>query len=186
MRRIEKDADGRFHFSEREYYATRELFGIVSTFNKCSGELERRVREIPGGWRDFRLIQTLSEKLLIGILRTVPQKKLAAIKRELDNTEVLVNVRRDVSPPSREETDGFTYVSQRALERITQRVVDFECLFCQKKGVDAKRCLLRRDIEATYNFEYDCPAKQGCPFQGATFGGEYGENEDEVLQTEQV
>ena len=94
MRRIEKDADGRFHFSERDYYATRELFGIVSTFNKCSGELERRVREIPGGWRDFRLIQTLSEKLLIGILRTVPQKKLAAIKRELDNTEVLVNVRR--------------------------------------------------------------------------------------------
>ena len=43
-----KDADGRFHFSEREYYATRELFGIVSTFNKNAEQLERRVREIPG------------------------------------------------------------------------------------------------------------------------------------------
>lgn len=186
MQKPKKDADGRFHFSEREYYATRELFGIVSTFSKCAGELERRVREIPGGWRDLRLIQTLSEKLLIGILRTVPQKKLAAIKRELDNTEVLVNVRRSVSTPLREDTDGFTYVSQRALERITQRVVDFECFCCEKKGADAKRCQLRRDIEATYMYEYPCPAKKECPFQEETFGGEYSENEDEILQTEQV
>lgn len=46
MQRIEKDADGRFHFSECEYYATRQLFGAVSTFNDCYQELERRVREI--------------------------------------------------------------------------------------------------------------------------------------------
>ena len=167
MRRIEKDADGRFHFSEREYYATRELFGIVSTFNRCAGELERRVREIPGGWRDLRLIQTLSEKLVVGILQTVPRKKLAAIKRELYNTEVLVNVRRDVARPAQGEEDGFTYVPQRALERITQCAVNFECFCCEKKGTEAKRCQLRRDIEATYMFEYDCPAGQACPFQGA-------------------
>ena len=181
MRRPNKDADGRLHFSEREYYAARELFGIVSTFSKCAGELERRAREIPGGWRDLRLITTLSEKLLSCILRTIPKKKLAVIRKELENTEVIVNVRKNVCQPSTEETDGYTYVSQRALERITQRVVDFECFCCEKKGADAKRCQLRRDIEATYHFEYDCPMKQECPFQGMMFGGEYGTDEDEVL-----
>lgn len=184
MLKPKKDADGRFHFSEREYYATRELFGIVSTFNKCSGELERRVREIPGGWRDLKLIMAVSEKLLGGILRTVPKKKLAIIRKELTNTEVLVRVRNDIAPTVQTGTDGFTYVSQRALERITQRVVDFECFCCQKQGAEAKHCQLRRDIEATYMFDYPCPAKKDCPFQGAALGGEYGENE--VLQTEQV
>lgn len=94
----EKDADGRFHFSEREYYATRELFGIVSTFNKNAEQLERRVREIPGGWRDLKLIMAVSEKLMKGILRTIPKKKLAVIQKELTNTEVLVNVRNAIAP----------------------------------------------------------------------------------------
>lgn len=171
MRKPDKDADGRFHFSQREYYATRELFGIVSTFNKCAGELERRVREIPRGWCDLKLIMALAEKLLGNILRTVPLKKLAVIKKELSSTEVIVSVRNDVAPPAKTDTDGFTYVSQRALERITQRVVDFECFCCEKKGADAKHCQLRRDIEATYMFDYPCPAKRECPFAGMTFGG---------------
>ena len=103
----EKDADGRFHFSEREYFATRELFGIVSTFNKNAEQLERRVREIPGGWRDLKLIMAVSEKLLRGILRTIPKKKLAVIQKELLNTEVLVNVRNAIAPlHGRTQTDS--------------------------------------------------------------------------------
>lgn len=174
----EKDADGRFHFSEREYYATRELFGIVSTFNKNEEQLERRVREIPGGWRDLKLIMAVSEKLMKGILRTIPKKKLAVIQKELTNTEVLVNVRNAIAPHARTDTDGFTYVSQRALERITQRVVDFECFCCQKQGAEAKHCQLRRDIESTYMFDYTCPSKKECPFAGMMFGGTYDEDED--------
>lgn len=177
MRRIEKDADGRFHFSEREYYATRQLFGAVSTFNDCYQELERRVREIPGGWRDLRLIKVLSEKLLFNILMTVPLKKLAAVRRELENTEMIVQVKRTAVQHSEDEIGGYTYVPQRALERITQRVVDYECFCCDKHGADAKHCPLRRDIESTYMFEYPCPAKKECPFQGLTFGGEYGLDE---------
>lgn len=176
MWKPDKDADGRFHFSEREYYATRELFGVVSTFNRYAGLLERRVREIPGGWRDLRMLMAVSEKLLKNILRTVPKKKLAAIQKELRNTEVTVNVRNTVAPPAKTDTDGFTYVSSRALERITQRVVDYECFCCEKTGADAKKCQLRKDIEATYMFEYPCQ-KGECPFAGMSIGGS---DDDEV------
>lgn len=178
MRKPDKDADGRFHFSQREYYATRELFGIVSTFNKCAGELERRVREIPGGWRDLRLLMSLSEKLLENILKTIPLKKLAVIRKELSSTEVIVSVRNDVARPAQTDTDGYTYVSQRALERITQRVVNFECFCCEKQGAAAKKCQLRRDIESTYMFEYPCGAGKECPFAGAMFGGTEDETEE--------
>ena len=115
MWKPDKDADGRFHFSEREYYATRELFGIVSTFNKYAGLLEHRVREIPGGWRDLRMLMTVSEKLLKSILRTVPKKKLAAIQKELRNTEVIVNVRNTVAPPAKTDTSHTRSVSSRRL-----------------------------------------------------------------------
>lgn len=172
-KRPEKDADGRFHFSEREYFATRELFGIVSTFNKHAGELERRVREIPGGWRDLRLIMALSEKLMTNILKTVPIKKLSAVSRELDSTEVLVNVKNTIAPPAKTDTDGYTYVSQRALERITQRCVAFECFACQKKGAEIKHCQLRKDIEETYMFEYPKVGKHECPFMGGLGGIDY-------------
>ena len=104
-----------------------------------------------------------------GILRTIPKKKLAVIQKELTNTEVLVNVRNAIAPHARTDTDGFTYVSQRALERITQRVVDFECFCCQKQGAEAKHCQLRRDIESTYMFDYTCPSKKECPFAGMMF-----------------
>ena len=40
----------RFPLSGREYYALRELFGVVSTFNNCAGELDKRVRSIPGAY----------------------------------------------------------------------------------------------------------------------------------------
>lgn len=173
MRKTEKDVEGRFHFSEREYYATRELFGIVNTFNKCAGELKRRTQKFPGGWRDLRLITVLSEKLLIGILRTVPLKKLAAVRRELENTEMIVQVKRTAVQHSENEIGGYTYVPQRALERITQRVVDYECFCCERHGADAKHCPLRKDIESTYMFEYPCRKEKECPFQGLTFGGEY-------------
>jgi len=168
--RIEKDAEGRFHFSEREYYATRELFGIVSTFNKCAGQLEKRVREIPGGWRDLKLIMALSEKLMRNILSTVPKKKLAVIKRELDSTEVIVNVKNTIAPPAEGDTDGYTYVSSRALERITQRCVAFECFACSKKGAEVRKCQLRKDIEDTYMYDYPKVGKNECPFMGQLGG----------------
>lgn len=182
MRRPDKDADGRFHFSEREYYATRQFFGIITTFNKHAGQLERRVREIPNGWRDLRMLMTVSERLLGNILKTVPVKKLKAIKKELDNMEFTVSIRNCIAPPAKTDTDGFTYVSQRALERITQRVVDFECFGCQKQGAEAKHCQLRKDIESTYNYEYPCASGKECPFAGMTYGGDYGEDDDLQFQ----
>ena len=126
------------------------------------------------------MLMAVSEKLLAGILRTVPRKKLAVIRKELDSTEVLVNVKNTIAPPAKTDTDGFTYVSQRALERITQRVVNYECFCCEKKGAEAKHCQLRKDIEATYMFDYHCPSKKECPFVGAFIGGTDDEEEPDI------
>lgn len=148
--------------SGREYYALRELFGMVSSFNNCAGDLEKRVKTIPGGWRDFRLLMTLSEKLMGKLLGTVPQKKLAMIRRELSHTTCEIKVTMDVSG---RRAEGFSYVPDDALVNTVERVMNWECLFCEKRGADVKRCPVRKDLDALY--PWDFPLKgETCPLAG--------------------
>lgn len=72
------DEDGRYPLSYVEYQSLRSLFGAKNALEQTHNQLERRVRTIPGGWRDFRLLMTLVDKLLGAVLRTIPQKKIAS------------------------------------------------------------------------------------------------------------
>lgn len=101
----------RFPLSGREYYALRELFGVVSTFNNCAGELDKRVRSIPGAYRDYRMIQSVAEKLVRKLLTTVPKNKLVQISKELKYTRIVVEVKPEITP-SRDDGNLLTYVSQ--------------------------------------------------------------------------
>lgn len=99
----------RFPLSGREYYALRELFGVVSTFNNCAGELDKRVRSIPGAYRDYRMIQSVAEKLVRKLLTTVPKNKLVQISKELKYTRIVVEVKPEITP-SRDDGNLLTYV----------------------------------------------------------------------------
>lgn len=168
MERRKPTPDGRYPFSQREYYAFRELFGIVSTCSKYMYELEKRAKAAaPGTWRDLRLIEALNEKVMRAMLRTIPKNKLNQIQAELQHTQVIVQVNRSITRGENDYDDNLTYVSQRALERITGIAVDNECLFCEKCGKDVKRCQLRKDIESTYMFDIQDMAKDGhCLYAG--------------------
>lgn len=161
------DSDGRFALSQREYYALRQLFGFAAAFSCEKSELKKRITTVPDGEKDAKDICDISHRLIKNILRTVPLKKLNQIMRELNNTRVVVEVKRSVCP---ETDDNLTYVPQRALERITRKAVEIECFCCEKSAADIKKCQLRKDIESTYMFEY--PSKENeCPFAGMTIGG---------------
>lgn len=131
----------------------KNSIGGVSTFNNCAGELDKRVRSIPGAYRDYRMIQSVAEKLVRKLLTTVPKNKLVQISKELKYTRIVVEVKPEITP-SRDDGNLLTYVPQRALERIMEKVVGYECFCCEKAGKDARRCQLRRDIEATYHYDY--------------------------------
>lgn len=173
----------RFPLSGREYYALRELFGVVSTFNNCAGELDKRVRSIPGAYRDYRMIQSVVEKLVRKLLTTVPKNKLVQISKELKYTRIVVEVKPEITP-SRDDGNLLTYVPQRALERIMEKVVGYECFCCEKAGKDARRCQLRRDIEATYHYDYPDDGKE-CPFAGMTIGGSCEKVEEDADDSEE-
>ena len=154
--------------SYREYRALRQLFGVVDAWDREGSELEKRLKLIKGGWRDARLLMMLSEKLLRGILGTIPQKKLRMIQKELESTTCEITVRNTVAPLKKE---AFTYVEEEALERITDRAMQMECLLCDKCGKDARNCQLRKDIERLYMWDFPkIKDNQPCHFAEATIG----------------
>ena len=143
--------------SGQEYYATRALMGIVSTFETELQILQKRLKSVPYGWRDAKMIAAVADSLLIRILKTVPPKKLAQIQQEISHTHVEINVTRDYTGKSKEQ---FTYVPNKALEWLEDKVLDTECTMCDMDKSEAKRCPVRKNIEALYM--YDFPEKESC------------------------
>ena len=64
-----------------------------------------------------------------------------------------------------------------------KKVVGYECFCCEKAGKDARRCQLRRDIEATYHYDYPDDGKE-CPFAGMTIGGSCEKVEEDADDSE--
>lgn len=163
----------RVYLNAKEYYGLRCLFGLVSEFTLTEKLLHKRMHMIPNGWRDFRLLSSMAEKLMARVLMTVPQDKLNQIARELRQTHVEVAVR---ATPTLRPGDGLTYVPEAALDRLTQKVIDWECFGCEKCGKEARRCQIRQDIEATYHFAL--PFKESCPFSEFHVDEYLKENDD--------
>lgn len=153
----------RYALSYREYTGLRQLFGISHIWEKQGHELEKRLRKIPGGWRDARLIMTLADKLLARVLKTIPEDKLRQIAKELDNTYLEITVKRNIS--GEPHGDMYTYVETKTLERVTDKAMEINCAFCQKKGKEVRDCQLRKDIERMYNWDFPQVGNDGeCHF----------------------
>ena len=157
--------------SGNEYAALRCFFGVVSTMTIHQGRLEKRIRSIPNGWRNWRFIQSSADRLLDELIETIPPNKLKQIRTELAHTRVFVEVRREFCNPAVDRDEKMmTYVPMRALERIMAVAVNNECLFCERSGKVAKKCPLRADLNAMYPFEVEKEPElangQECPFAG--------------------
>ena len=59
------------------------LFAASQELEQVEKHMEKRVRAIPNGWRDLRLVHTTLEKLLVNMVATLQPEKLKAMKRML-------------------------------------------------------------------------------------------------------
>lgn len=152
----------RVPLSNREYHALRGIFGMVNNFNVLAPELENRCKSTGDGWRILRQIQGLSEKLMVKLLFTVPANKLKLMQKDLQYTVCEIKLKYDVV--KREETE-YVCVPAKELDRIVSRLMNYECLICDKCEKDAKKCKLYKDISATYPWEFESIDGK-CPLAG--------------------
>ena len=156
------DEDGRYPLSYNEYQALRAIFGAKNALEQTHKQLEQRVRLIPGGWRDFKLIMAVLDKLLNAVLRTIPAKKLVQIRSELSRT--ICEIKLQGVTGGLPDDKLLTVVPQGALETVVNESMTMKCFACER--CDYKRCELFKAIDSLYN--YDFPTPKTCPLADLT------------------
>lgn len=57
------------------------IFAAINEFELCEKEMENRIRAIPNGWRDMRLIDRKLTDIINGLVQTFPQEKMISLRR---------------------------------------------------------------------------------------------------------
>ena len=150
--------------AEKEYYAIRELFGLISAIQKYGSILKQRAQMKSGVWEKMQRIDADSQDVLQSLLVTIPIEKLRLIQRELPNIRVTV----ETTPERgyRKKNDEYVYVTAKALDLLIQKTVDFECFACDKTGKAVADCPVRKAIEDTYPFKLPGGSDGQCKFSG--------------------
>lgn len=136
-----------------EWDALRRLIVAFDTLMQTEDPLKKRLKGIKNGWRDYRMVQTVMGRLMEEICDTIPTEKLVAIRDELQNSRITLEV---MSPGwSGKKPHGAIYLDDKAYERLVSRAMQLECFMCDKCGKEVKKCKLHKDIVGTLHYEPD-------------------------------
>lgn len=151
--------------SNKEYYALLHIFGIVNILDDCLPKLRKRL-ELVDARVEMDHVQAVFERVMAQILTTIEPKKLMAIRKDLDHIVCECRVAYDWA--KRDERE-FTYCPTEAIDRLVDRVLEWECLSCDKCAKEAKKCPVFKDINACYPWELP-PNGDACPMAGTMIG----------------
>lgn len=170
---IQSDEKGCYKLSGKEYMELLHLFAASSTLKYNEPHLKERLQLIPNGWRDYRMLCVRIDKLLEKILKTVPTKKLYAIRKDLRSVKMRVVMSDEASTTVRDGS-GVVSVNEDALISMLNLIVQMECMFCDKKGSKAKNCPYLKMIEDVIPYDHDPgldPEDGSCQLAGRTSVG---------------
>ena len=152
----------------REYAALQSLFAAVSHYQELFPVLKDRCREVPGLWRDMRLVDVKTQKILEGVLSTVPREKLRHIMADCKNVKLYIKIEPPGAVPT--VTMGFSYVPTKTLNELLCYVCEHECLMCDKTPVEARKCPVRAMIDKALPHEIPNEDNDRCRYSDFTVG----------------
>lgn len=98
----------------------------VTRFRAIQAAMENRLRSIPNGWRDIRMVEAVLDRLVGQLLDTVPTDKLYTIKRLLPDTRVHITYTRQIGKGK----DKVTGIPQKDLDLLAAVSHDAICKLC--------------------------------------------------------
>ena len=129
------------------------LFGLFATISELarSAEDERfkaRLRSIPGGWRDWRLMLAVCERVLERIMLTVPMPKRISIVRQMPR----MRFRITQGPLADKPREGEEIVDAPDLEALVLSTWEWRCRICD---APCARCAVGRALDRVMPFDRD-------------------------------
>lgn len=116
-----------------------EMLGVAMTaLGQVPKRMQERLRKIPNGWRDYRLIDAKLTNLFGRLCCTVATGHLMTLKKTVEFGRIKINV----NPASKIE--GYAVAPQDALETIINTAMGHECALCVREGAELKNCPLKK------------------------------------------
>ena len=147
--------------NKREYEAIKVNIGVQHACRLMSESLEERLRTIPYGWRDAKMLESRWRMLFDKLLYTIPAEKLKTLKHELPYSEMYVRMKG----AARYDSDESDYVAlpRKTEMALAEYAVEMNCPLCDKKGKQISKCRLKRTLDASLPFEPQIKG-EGCPY----------------------
>jgi len=152
----------------KELKCVEYLVGMESRIAESGDALRERLRMVPNGWRDFRLIFATLDRLLRNLYSTIPNKGLLYLQKLTKHGEILIRF----SPAARSKE--WLLIKDDDLAVIVNLAMASECAICLKQGREAKKCELRKALENIAPPHEGHPV-DGCGYQEVVAGTELGQ-----------
>ena len=124
--------------SGREMETLEKLLLLDAAMQRGAGAIKARLGQIENGWRDYRMLSTVLDKLVEKLLDTCPLKTLKRLKHMALNSEIVIR------PTFCGRMDGFATVPMDSLETVLHALCAAECAICIRDDSEVKRCRLRK------------------------------------------
>lgn len=151
----------------KELKCVEYLVGMESRIAESGDALRERLRMVPNGWRDYRLIFATLDRLLLKLYDTIPQKGRLYLQKLSKHGEILIRF----SPAARSQE--WLLIRDDDLAVIVNLAMASECAICLKQGREAKKCELRKALENIAPPHDGHPAG-GCGYQNVVAGEKLG------------
>lgn len=125
----------------REIHSIEFLAGLDAQLVQGQGTLKERLQAIPGGWRNFRLAVSTTERVLDAIYETLPDKTLRHMQRLCQCGQVIIRPRPLIKMP-----DDVHIVDAADLKMLINAVIENKCAICVEDAAGQKACPLRKAL----------------------------------------
>ena len=126
----ESDEDGKYKLTGPEYSAVLTMMCAVDTMISEASRLEERIKLLPYGWRDYKMIIKRLGQLSEDILVTVPIKRLRTIREELKNMEI----RATLKGVTGDKGGGVVCVNTNELMAVIDEIVSMRASSARSVG----------------------------------------------------
>ncbi len=150
----------------REMQIIEYLAALDAQLTGHQDALRKRLKLVPNGWRQWRLMTVTTGALLSSLYDTLPLKSLKHMENLCRNGEVLVRIKPIARQP------GQIVADEDDLREIINAAMASECALCLRGEKEVKSCKLRRAMMEIIPPE-DIPL-YGCPYRDITINSEYG------------
>lgn len=141
----------------RERRAMEHLIAFISYTAADPESLKERLKTIPNGWRDWRLMNAMSMKLYPALLNTLTDSQYAQFKKLEKYGTCMIQVQAAA------KGEDFDFVRMSALKKIIQVAVEEHCSLCVKNDAECRGCKLRKAFMEICPL-YEVP-KHGCGYR---------------------